>query len=52
MTPDEMLICAGYDSDPVMPSIVPHGAFDDPNCTDPDAIRSNIDTRVYVFFDD
>lgn len=52
MTPDEMLIWTGYDSDPAMPSIVPHGAFDDPKCTDPNAIRSNIDTRVYVFFDD
>jgi len=52
MTPDEMLIWTGYDSDPSMPSIVPHGAFDNPNCTDPNAIRSNIDTRVYVFFDD
>ena len=52
MTPDEMLIWTGYDSDPSMPSIVPHGAFDDPNCNDPNAIRSNIDTRVYVFFDD
>jgi hypothetical protein len=51
MTPDEMIIWAGYDSDPRFPSIVAHAAFDDPNCTDPNAIRSNIDTRIYVFFD-
>jgi hypothetical protein len=52
MTPDEMIIWTGYDSDPAMPSIVPHAAFDNPACTDPNAIRSNIDTRAYVFFDD
>ena len=51
MTPDEMLIWAGYHSDPLLPSIVPHAAFDNPNCSHPDAVRSNIDVRVYVFFD-
>jgi hypothetical protein len=52
MRKDEILVWAGYDSDPRFPSLVPHVAFDDPTCTDPKAYRSNIDMRLYVFFDD
>jgi hypothetical protein len=49
---DEVLIWAGYDSDPRFPSIVPHCAFENPDCTDPDACRIDVDCRVYAFFDD
>ncbi len=52
MQTDEMLVWAAYDSDPHFPSLVPHVAFEDPNCTDPAAYRSNIDARVFVFYDD
>ena len=48
----EVLIWAGFDSDPRFPSIVPHCAFENPNCTDPAACRVNVDTRAYAFFDD
>ena len=49
---DEVLIWAGFDSDPRFPSIVPHCAFENPDCTDPDACRVNVDTRAYAFFDE
>lgn len=48
---DEVLIWAGFDSDPSYPSIVPHGAFDNPHHTGPDACRVNVDVRVFCFFD-
>ena len=48
----EVLIWAGFDSDPRYPSIVPHCAFENPECTDPAACRVNVDTRAYAFFDD
>jgi hypothetical protein len=48
---DEVIVWAGYDSDPRFPSIVPHAAFDDPECTDPDARRVNVDCRAFIFYD-
>jgi hypothetical protein len=48
---DEVLIWAGFDSDPRFPSIVPHAAFDNPACTDPAAYRINVDCRAFAFFD-
>lgn len=49
---DELLIWAGFDSDPSFPSIVPHCAFENPDCTDPAACRIDVDCRAYAFFDD
>ena len=49
---DEVLIWAGFDSEPRFPSIVPHCAFENPECTDPEACRVNVDTRAYAFFED
>ncbi len=48
---DRVLIWAGFDSDPAFPSIVPHAAFVNPDCTDPSARRISVDCRAYVFFD-
>ena len=48
---DRILIWAGYDSDPRFPSIVPHVAFDNPECTDPTAYRTAVHGRAYAFFD-
>jgi hypothetical protein len=46
-----VLVWAGYDSDPSRPSIVPHVAFDNPNCGDPAAYRTAVHGRAYCFFD-
>lgn len=51
LTSDQIIVWAGFDSDPRFPSIVPHAAFDNPNCDDPDAYRTAIHGRAYVFFD-
>jgi hypothetical protein len=51
LTRDQVLVWAGFDSDPRRPSIVPHVAFDNPNCADPDAYRTAVHGRAYVFFD-
>jgi hypothetical protein len=51
LSTSEILVWAAYDSDARFPSLVPHVAIEDPNCTDPAAYRSNIDARVFVFFD-
>jgi hypothetical protein len=48
---DRILVWAGYDSDPRFPSIVPHAAFDNPGCTDPNAYRTAVHGRAYAFFD-
>lgn len=48
---DRILIWAGFDSDPRYPSIVPHVAFENPNCTSPDAFRTAVHGRAYVFFE-
>lgn len=48
---DQLLIWAGFDSDPRFPSIVPHAAFDDPECNDPAAYRTAVHGRAYAFFD-
>lgn len=49
---DRVLIWAGFDSDPRFPSIVPHAAFDNPECSDPESYRTAVHGRAYVFFDD
>jgi hypothetical protein len=51
LTRDQILIWAGFDSDPRFPSIVPHAAFDNPDCTDPSAYRTAVHGRAYAFFD-
>ena len=51
LTRDQILIWAGFDSDPRMPSIVPHAAFDNPECDDPAAYRTAVHGRAYCFFD-
>jgi hypothetical protein len=48
---DQILVWAGFDSDPRFPSIVPHAAFDNPACADPDAYRTAVHGRAYVFYD-
>lgn len=48
---DRIVIWAGFDSDPRFPSIVPHAAFDNPDCTDPHAYRTAVHGRAYAFFD-
>ena len=48
---NEILIWAGFDSDPRFPSIVPHAAFDNPACGDPNAYRTAVHGRAYVFYD-
>ena len=51
MTPDELLVFKGFDSDPRRAGGVPHAAFDAPDCP-PDAPgRESIDERVVAFFD-
>jgi hypothetical protein len=52
LTRDQVLVWAGFDSDPRRPSIVPHVAFDNPLCDDPDAYRTAVHGRAYVFFGD
>lgn len=51
MTRDEVLIFAGYDSDPGHPSIVCHTAVDDPTCPADTPPRWNVDIRCYALFD-
>lgn len=51
LTVDEILIWAGYDSDPEQASIVPHTAFVDKNCPVGAGPRTNIDCRCFAFFD-
>ena len=51
MRPEEILIFAGYDSDPRYPSIVPHTAVEDPGSSPDAPPRWNIDIRCYALFD-
>ena len=52
MTPDQLLIFKGYDSDPARASGVPHGAFDDPSWSGRGQPRESSDYRVIAFFDE
>ena len=51
MTPDEVLVFKGYDSDPARAAGVPHCAFDDPSCPPDAPARESIDVRAFAFFD-
>jgi hypothetical protein len=51
LTSERIIVWAGFDSDPRFPSIVPHAAFDNPDCTDPEAYRTAVHGRAYCFFD-
>lgn len=48
---DQVLIWAGFDSEPRYPSIIPHAAFDNPDCSDPEAYRTAVHGRAFAFFD-
>ena len=52
MTPDEVLVFKGFDSDPDRATGVPHAAFTDPSCPEDAAPRASIDVRAFAFFDD
>ena len=52
MTPDEMLIFKGYDSDPARAGGVAHAAFDDPTWIGNGPPRESSDYRVVAFFED
>lgn len=47
---DELLIWAGYDSNPEQPSIVPHTAVADPRVAPGGPPRINVEARCYAFF--
>ena len=51
LTEGKIIVWAGFDSDPRFPSIVPHCAFDNPDCDDPQAYRTAVHGRAYCFFD-
>jgi hypothetical protein len=51
MTPAEVLVFKGYDSDPARAAGVPHCAFDDPSCPPDAPARESIDVRAFAFFD-
>lgn len=51
MTPDEMLLFKGFDSDPAGPSVrTPHSAFEDPNRSNAARPRHSIELRAMAFF--
>ena len=51
MTPDELLVFKGFDSDPSRASRVPHTAFSDPSCPAGTPTRSSVELRVTAFFE-
>jgi len=50
MTPHEVLVFKGFDSDGNRASGIPHAAFDDPECPCDALPRESIDSRVIGFF--
>lgn len=51
MTPSELLVFKGYDSDPGRAGRVPHTAFTDPSCPAGTPTRSSVEVRVAAFFE-
>jgi hypothetical protein len=51
MSPEEVLVFRGFDSDPQRRGGVPHAAFDAPDCAAGVGARESIDERVIAFFD-
>ena len=51
MTPDEVLVFKGFDSDASRGGRVPHCAFQDATCPSWAPARMNVDTRAFAFFD-
>jgi hypothetical protein len=52
MHADELLVFKAFDSDPDQPYLVPHSAFDDPNCPVGVPPRASIEIRAFAFFDE
>jgi hypothetical protein len=51
MTPDELLVFKGFDSDRARAGRVPHTAFSDPSCPAGTPTRSSVELRVLAFFE-
>ena len=50
MTPDEVLVFKGHDSDPARVQRVPHTAFTDPNCPPGVPTRASVEMRAIALF--
>lgn len=51
MTPDELLVFKGFDSDPSRAHRVPHTAFSDPSCPAGTPTRSSVELRLVAYFE-
>ncbi len=51
MTPDEVLLIKGWDSDPERARFTPHSAFDPPHVPAGAAPRESIEVRTYAIFE-